>query len=419
MNILFLTPCLPYPNGVGWQQRSFRHLKSLAEIGTVDTVLLFPDKKNLTEHFEPATSLSRSLTVGPASRVLENEKQQYLNEKSAARRLLLLLTSMRPDTVRPIGSREAPAAAKALPHERYDLVFCFRMSSASWLRAVKPFAKVQYAGMVIDFDDIESRWFSQSFALERSMLSFAWRTKKKRDIWLLRAVENRLLRTRWPILCCSEADASVLRERVRSADIHVIPNSISVDAQLPEVRPHDGFVVLFVGALDNDPNRDGLHFFAREVWPHVRRELGDTAQLHVVGRNPLPDVTALDGHDGIRVIGSVPTVTPEYARADICIAPIRFGSGTRTKILEAFAQGRPVVSTTLGAEGIDATDGQEIMLADDAKGFADAILLLKRDEAARHRMAAAAHRFVLDRYAEEVVAPRLQSIVRRAARSST
>lgn len=419
MQILFLTPCLPYPHGVGWQQRGFRHLKALAQVATVDTVVLSPDPRNAPEFFEPARALSRSLSVGPVPQAFERDKRRYLAERSAVKRLRLLLTTMQPSTVRPIGPSEIADAAKALPRRHYDLVFCFRMSSASWLQAIGTVPGLRHDAMVIDFDDIESRWHRQVFAHERASLSPAWRAHGMRNISLLYQLENRLLRSGWPVLCCSENDAAILRRRVRSARVEIIPNSIPVEPQLPTATEHDGCVALFVGALDNEPNRDGLHYFVEHIWPRVRRELGDTARLHVVGRNPLPDVTALDGRDGIRIIGPVPTMAPEYARAGVCVAPIRIGSGTRTKILEAFAQGCPVVSTHLGAEGLGAGDGNEICLADDPSRFADVVIELFRDPERRRRMAAVAHRFVHERYAEEVVAPKLQAIVlnpmRRAA----
>ena len=416
MQILFLTPCLPYPHGVGWQQRSFRHLKALAQIATIDTVVLSPDPRNAPEFFEPARSLSRSLTVGPSSQAFEQDKQRYRAERSAIKRLRLLLTAMQPSTARPIAPSEAAEAAKAVPRRHYDLVFCFRMSSASWLQAVGAVPGMQHNAMLIDFDDIESRWHRQVYFHERASLSAAWRAHRIRDISLIRQLETRLLRSGWPVLCCSEEDAAILRRRARSARVEIIPNSIPVEPQLPTGIEHEGLVVIFVGALDNEPNRDGLHHFARHIWPRVRQELGETARLHVVGRNPLPDVTALDGRDGIRIIGPVPTMAPEYARADVCVAPIRIGSGTRTKILEAFAQGCPVVSTHLGAEGLGASDGIDICLADDPARFADALINLLRDPDRRRRMATAAHRFVHERYAEEVVAPRLQAIVRDAVR---
>ena len=415
MRILFVTPCLPYPHGVGWQQRSFRHLTALSQIGTVDIILTSPKWLSNPEHFESAASLSNSIEVGPPSTEFEEQKQRYLSEPSPLRRLALMFTTMVPNSARPLDTANVREAARIVPDREYDIVFCFRISSARWLDMVRPLVSLRYSSMVIDFDDIESYWYERAFELERAGLSAAWRLHKRRDIWLLRRTENRLLRLGHPVLCCSQVDAAILRRRARGASVHVIPNSVPVAAHPPAPEPHEGFVVLFVGALDNDPNLDGLGFFMRDIWPLVRRELGPAARLHVVGRNPPPKLLAFDGQDGIQVVGPVPTIAPEYARADVCIAPIRFGSGTRTKILEAFAHGRPVVSTTLGAEGIDAPDGQAILLADQAEHFARAIVSLQRDDALRQRVAQAAHRFVREHYAEEVIAPRLQQVVLGAA----
>lgn len=415
MHILFLTRCLPYPYGTGVQQRSYRHLKALATIGTVDTVVLSEDEHDAPEFYAPAKALSRSLTTGPTSKVFEQEKQRYLCERSAIRRLRLLMTTMQPSTVRPIGASEAAEAAKVVPGNDYDLAFCFRISSATWLHAVERVANLRYRGIVVDFDDIESHWYRHLMEKEWMKSSLAWRLHRMRDVLLMRSVENRLLRLGWPVLCCSDTDARALRSRVPTAPVSIIPNSVEVPAQPPQQAKHEGFVVLFVGALNYEPNRDGLKFFVGRVWPHVRRELGGLARLHIVGRHPMADVLALDGRDGIDVIGPAPVMAPEYARADICVAPIRFGSGTRIKILESFAQFRPVVSTSQGAAGIDATDGEEIIIADRADQFAEAIVELQRDPARRNRIAAAAYRFVCEHYEEGVVAGRLQAIALHAS----
>lgn len=419
MRILFVTPCLPYPHGVGWQQRSFRHLSALAQLGTVDTLVMTPQEHDTPDHFGPAAALSASLVVGPMPTSHQRQKQRYLSEESPLRRLGLMFGTMVPYSVRPLDEAETREALQVVPKQHYDVAFCFRISAASWLRTVHSHSGLRYRGAVIDFDDIESCWYERALGLERAQLSLAWRLHKLRDIWLLRRAENRLLRSRQPVLCCSEADARLLRQRARRTPVHVIPNSVAVPPGPLALQPHEGFVVLFVGALDNNPNQDGLWFFLRDVWPRIRQELGEAARLHVVGRNPQPDLRALDGQDGIRIIGSVPTVTPEYLRADVCIAPIRFGSGTRTKILEAFAHGRPVVSTVLGAEGIEAPDGQAILLADEAGQFAQAVVSLRRDPARWQRIAQAARRFVLEHYAEEVVAPQLQKVVLEAASSAS
>ena len=155
--------------------------------------------------------------------------------------------------------------------------------------------------------------------------------------------------------------------------------------------------VVFVGAMDYHANIDGAVFFAREVWPQVAARLPD-AVFTIVGRNPSEAVSPLARGERIEVTGTVPDVRPYYRSALIAVAPLRVGGGTRLKILEAMAAGVPVVSTTLGAEGLTALPNVDYLLADTGEAVAEAILELARDPLRRARIAAAGHELVRRRY---------------------
>jgi len=171
--------------------------------------------------------------------------------------------------------------------------------------------------------------------------------------------------------------------------------------------------VLFQGTLRYPPNAEGARFLVREVAPRLRA-LVPRVRIRLVGTTA-PGLSGLDDPPSVTLVGQVPDMSVELAVADLVVVPLRFGSGTRLKVLEAFAQKVPVVSTTLGAEGLGVGDGVHLLLADTPDGLAGACARLLGDEGLRGRLADAAHELFLRRYADDVVAERVASVARRVA----
>jgi glycosyltransferase involved in cell wall biosynthesis len=201
---------------------------------------------------------------------------------------------------------------------------------------------------------------------------WAWRREmeaaERFERWAMRQFDT--------VFTVSREDAAALpRETV------IVPNGVDAP-RFAAVSPPTGNRIVFTGTLDFFPNIDGLEWFCREVWPRVR-DARPAAELDVVGRRPHPRVTALEGR-GVAVHADVPDVLPHLARARLAVVPLRLGSGTRLKALEALAAGRPVVGTNVGLAGLGLTDGEGVLIRDDPAEFARAVVeLLGSDEATR------------------------------------
>jgi sugar transferase (PEP-CTERM/EpsH1 system associated) len=234
-------------------------------------------------------------------------------------------------------------------------------------------------------------------------------------IWERRAkvatnpVVRRYMRTQWQrmrriereqclrfdhVVAVSAEDAAVFRREYGVERVSAVPTGVDTDFFHPSggIAPAAASIV-FTGSMDWMPNEDGMAFFVEEVLPLIRREVSD-ATLTIVGRNPTARVRALAGTaPGITVTGTVPDVRPYLEEASVVVVPLRIGGGTRIKIYEAMGMERPVVSTTIGAEGLDVVDGEHIVLADDAAAFArETVALLRTPErAAQIGQRAAAH----------------------------
>jgi glycosyltransferase involved in cell wall biosynthesis len=172
-------------------------------------------------------------------------------------------------------------------------------------------------------------------------------------------------------IAVSKLDASRLRALDSSAKIFVIDNGVDA-AHYADGQDASRNRVVFVGSMDYHANIEAATNFARLVWPEIRQKHPEL-QFTIVGRNPPAGVTELSSIDGIEVTGSVADVRPYYREALAAVVPLNVGGGSRLKILEAMAAGVPVVSTKLGAEGLDVTDEQNILLSDSPKELVDGI----------------------------------------------
>ena len=225
--------------------------------------------------------------------------------------------------------------------------------------------------------------------------------------WRLRKVESRLSQYADACLALSTNDRDHLARLNPGFHCELVPPAVDLARFQPADHPGASPEVLFIGSCHWPPNLDGLEWFTRDIWPRIRAGIPD-ARLTVVGRGP-PDWLAQV--EGARAEGYVPDERPYYARARVVIVPLRFGSGVRIKILNALAMARPVVSTSLGAEGIAVVSGQSIELADSPESFADRTLALLKTPAAAAAIGAAGHAVCQAWYAPEAVDRRLRGVI--------
>ena len=204
----------------------------------------------------------------------------------------------------------------------------------------------------------------------------------------------RLERERLPqfdlILTASEED----RVRIHHRNVCVFPNALP---ELERPRIAEAEAIVFSGNLEYHPNIEAVRWFRTKIWP-LLRERAPGMEWRLLGSNPEAVAAFTGGDPRIRVIGPVDDAITHLAQAKVCLAPLLSGSGTRFKILEAWAAGRAVVSTTLGAEGLGATDGEHLLLADDPEDFADAVLRVWQDSSLRARLGDAGWALYRDRF---------------------
>lgn len=236
----------------------------------------------------------------------------------------------------------------------------------------------------IDFHNLDSEIWRRTAETDsrRLVRSFA-----RLQAGRVAKLERRLGDAAAGISCVSARDARALRALGVRHEPLVVPNGVDLDRHARRRAPAAGEVVFFVGDLSWPPNADGVRWFLREVWPRVR-SLRPSARAEILGRSVPADLARLAGED-VALLGEGGDARDSWARASVAVVPLRAGGGTRLKILEAAATGVPVVSTSIGAEGLEFSP-EEIRLRDEAGPFAEAVAGLLGDAAAAARQADAA-----------------------------
>lgn len=271
--------------------------------------------------------------------------------------------------------------------------------------------------VVVDLDDVETDKIRAFLALpgDTAETRGAVRVQRRLELPLWARLQRWAQGRADVVVVCSELDRSRMGAGER---VHVVPNAYRVPAVRPVRRrrgPEDAPVLLLVGTFAYGPNLDAAEVAARQVLPAVRQR-HPGARLRLVGRGSAPALTALGRLPGVELVGQAAHMAPELAAADVSLVPVRFGGGTRLKVLEAFAHGVPVVSTSLGCEGLGVVDGEHLLVADRADALAGAVCRLLEDDALRSALVERADQLVRERFTPEVAASAVREAARRALR---
>ncbi len=291
---------------------------------------------------------------------------------------------------------------------RFDVMVC------DFLSASMNFPMRLRTPSVLFQHNVESILWRRQADAERQMV--------KRLVYRLEAAkmdryERATVRRFEHVLAVSHADRAAMAPMTAAARISVVPTGVDTQAFRPEARiTSPDPIVLFLGSMDWEPNIDGVHYFVDAIWPRIRAAV-PAARFQVVGRNPDSSVRRL-ASESIEIVGTVPSVLEYLHKAAVAVVPLRVGGGTRLKIYEAMAAAKAVVSTTVGAEGLDVTDGRDIVLADSAEQFAMAVARILQQERERHRLEAEALTTAL-RHSWSAAAEQLESTLAEVVHSSS
>jgi glycosyltransferase involved in cell wall biosynthesis len=371
MTALFLSPEAPYPLTGGGALRSASVLQFLARNYELD-VILFREPRSCDPRIDMPSGLARRLHV------LElPENGRHLLSRAARNAVRLLRRSP------PLMDRFAgfgAEIAEAINGQRYDLAVIEHFWCAPYCDQLSAISDAT----MLDMHNIESVLHDRCARTERGLEALAHRAFSK----ICRDLEEKWLPRFTYLLAASDSDARELQDISPASRVSVFPNSIPYVPAPPRLAED---VVVFSGNLEYHPNASAVRYFCRDIWPRLRDRWPGLV-WRLLGKNAQAVASIVAGDPRIELAGPIDDAIGELARAKVAVVPILAGSGTRIKILEAWAAGVPVVSTSLGAEGLPARDGEHLLLANDAAGFAEAVSSLLANPALAERIGRAGRR---------------------------
>jgi sugar transferase (PEP-CTERM/EpsH1 system associated) len=291
------------------------------------------------------------------------------------------------------------ALAHLLSRQGFDIIQFESVHLMSYLAIVRE-ASVRAARkrpvVVCDWHNVESELMQRYSQREPGRLRRAYASRTAR---LMSEFEKRALRDFDAHIAVSQRDADRLRAINPDARIFVIENGVDTDFYSGPHANDESLArrIVFVGSMDYHANIDAAVNFAREVWPQLRERRPELI-FTIVGKDPAPEVRGLAQIPGVEVTGTVDDVRPFYREASVAVVPLKVGGGSRLKILEAMAAGVPVVSTTLGAEGLEVLHDENILIADTSEQLVQAITSVVENKTRRDQLSAAGRELVSRRY---------------------
>jgi glycosyltransferase involved in cell wall biosynthesis len=400
MRTLVVATEYPWPLNSGSRRRLSNTLQGLSQCGP-------------TELFSAVSEGRTDFAPPPASVPLERVERIAIDDRppGPADVARCLVRPSIPFEM-PVRARNTVSPAlRRFATGHYDLVWFFQVRA--WVLADQP----GLAPDVVDIDDLEDEKILARMALPRrnGERQGFWRHEASRqwaaeDVRRWRRLHRLVARRASASVVCSELDA----RRSALPGVRVIANGYPPPDR-PAGRPSVSSppTVVFQGTLRYPPNADAARYLVEDIGPRLRA-LVPAVQIRLVGLAP-PTLASLGDPPAVIVTGQVDDIADELARADIIVIPLRYGSGTRVKILEAFAHRIPVVSTTIGAEGLEVESGTHLLVADDPGGLAQACARLLGDDILRRAIVDQAHALYMARYRSSVVEDEIGALAREVA----
>jgi sugar transferase (PEP-CTERM/EpsH1 system associated) len=396
MQILYLAQRVPYPPDRGDKIATYHHIRHLARNHEVAVACLADGVEDMAR-VAGLSPLATSVDAVP------------LSARRARLRALAAVARKKPLTLAYFDEPELhERVRKRVSSHRFDAIVVYSSSMAQFVE--------DEAGIprVMAFSDLDSLKWAQYATSTLPPLSWVYGVEAHR---LLR-YEQHVAATFNHSLVCSARELKECQKLMPGARVSCVSNGVDLDYFQPRPVARAANALIFTGVMDYLPNIDGVTWFCRKVLPVLQKQVPDVT-FTICGARPTRKVRQLARLPGVVVTGRVPDVRRYLASASVCVVPLRIARGIQNKLLEAMAMGLPAVATTAAFDGIEATDGVDLLVADEPREFASQILRLLKDKALRNRIGASARAVMERKYSWEARLAGLERIlVHVAARPS-
>jgi len=376
MKILMLSPVFPWPLNAGDRIRIFNGIKEIAKHHEITLLSLV--ESNVAD-LEPVERLCEALHVTTISKT---------RLESAVRSIF----SIKPyGAVRFSSGQYRKAVERVLREQEFDAIWVHFLSMLDYLNNLD----LGDALVILDQHNVDELWWKRYMAEG----NVAYRVFGALNLFKTRRFQSRIMKKVELALSASPEEAAFTKKRVpASCKVWTVPNGVDLSFfSRQQRRQEKKNRIMFCGSMDVTMNIDAVSRFADTIFPKVRSSIPD-AEFWIVGKNPPAVIQALGDRAGVTVTGTVEDVRKYYEQATVAVAPFRYGAGTKLKILEAMAMGVPVVSTTVGCQGISVVDGTHLLIATSDADFASKVVMLMRNEELHHRIAYEGRLLVEEKY---------------------
>ncbi|MCG9126489.1 glycosyltransferase [Candidatus Poribacteria bacterium] len=356
MKILFLSPTLPYPLTDGGRIRVFNLLKQIAIENDVTLLALETQDSD-------KDSITNIQDLDVKVHLVENDTSP---PTISINTIISSLINKKPITVTRYDISAYKQKFKELLNtQSYDVVHYEMLHTAQ-------FHVETDLPSVLSLQNVDSAIWGR---LQQETINPFYKLAYWTQFRAFKQYEATLCPLFNVVTCTSDIDAAEFHQYCSDNRVVVIPNGVDVTHFSPETTSQALAHLIYIGSMDWFPNEDAVTFFSKEVLPIIQKSVPDV-RFTIVGGNPSERILQLAKEEAIEVTGRVPEIKPYFAKATIFVVPLRIGSGTRLKILEALAMGKAVVSTTVGAEGLSLQNREEIIIADEPVNFAEEVVRL-------------------------------------------
>ncbi len=357
MNILFLTHRFPCPPDRGDRIRSYHTIKFLSKRHNI--FLASVDETNPPSiHINCMKELCKKILFSPINRRKQMIKASFYLPTNVPLSLPLFYNKKLYKNIKEV-----------VENQKIDLIYIYCVSMAPYVEKFSNIPKV------IDFIDSDSqKWLDYA-----STTKFPMKLIYMREGKLLRQYEKKIANKSHHAFVASKREEDIFKRYITSCPITTILNGVSIPDYIKRHNNSKEINIVFVGVMDYWPNVDAVTFFAKDVFPKIRKEFSE-AKFFIVGKNPCEQVKKLSEIPGVKVTGFVPDVKEYLLSATLCVVPLRIARGIQNKLLEAMAMKVPVVATSAATEGIMATPEKDLLIADDPDEMAKKIINLIKDK---------------------------------------
>jgi polysaccharide biosynthesis protein PslH len=399
MRILFLTETVPFPLDSGGRIKTFHTLRILSQEHEVHCHAFIRN--------EAQRAYERELQSCCQTLTLHLKQRSNLDE---AKSWLAGYASGTPFLVRRHFDPAVLIHLKAVIAERhFDTVYCDHLSMLEYGRRLS--LPIIHDAHNVEFEIVRRHAATERLSVRRGLAALEWR--------MLRRYERKHYPRCQLIYSVSDIDAEAIRHLCARQDgVAVVPISVDVDGVAQVSPTRAGPELLFVGGLHWPPNADAVQYFIDDIFPTVRAHI-PAAHLTIVGRTDVPGRRGRQPVDGVTFAGHVPDIEPYFHRSRAMVVPLRSGSGMRVKILDSLARGMPTVTTSIGCEGIGATAGQHLLVADTVETFAASVVRLLTDDTLAMRLSRCGRDLVHSHYSEAAVGRQTLAVLNRHRRLFT